>query len=369
MIEKMIYMDNAASTMPLESVSTCLCKIMCECYGNASATHFLGIKSREIIESARSDFLKFLGFPEGDIFFTSGATEANNLAIQGSLRGKRDGKIIATTVEHESVFNTVKHMNNLWFEIEFITPRIDGKISEKVLESVDSKTILVSIMHVNNETGTIFPIEDLGRTIKAKNPRALFHVDCTQSFGKIPIYPELFQADFITASGHKIHGPKGIGFLYVSKKTKINPIYFGGGQEAGMRPGTEATQLVAGFAEAIREIDITENYKIMSELNEYCRKKLSGIGACINSPKNASPYVLSFSLPGTKSEVTLNFLSTAGICVSAGSACSKNKESRALKGFGLSQNLVESAIRLSFSQFNTKDEIDYLIKKLAMVPK
>ncbi|MDR1240907.1 MAG: cysteine desulfurase [Oscillospiraceae bacterium] len=359
-----IYLDNASTTCPLKEVIFCINAAMIDYFGNASSLHEIGIKSERILRCARKKIMKFIGANEGDLYFTSGGTESNNMAIFGSLK-KNHGKIITSAIEHASVLNPIRQLGAKGFEIDIIYPDSFGNIQYGELESrINENTLLVSIMLINNEIGTINKIKEFSNIISKKS-NAVFHVDAVQAFGKIPISVQNMGIDLMTMSAHKIHGPKGIGALYVSKKIKIKPMFFGGSQEKEIRPGTEAVPLVAGFLKAIELCDINKNYEKIEKINDYCRECLKKIkGVKINSPADASPFILNFSIPGIKSEIILNFLSERGIFISSASACSGNDRSHVLTAMNLDITQVDSALRVSFSRFNSRQDIDTLIANI-----
>ncbi|BED92270.1 MAG: cysteine desulfurase [Candidatus Improbicoccus pseudotrichonymphae] len=362
-----IYLDNSASTNVIKPVIERISECMLSNFANPSSSHSLGIKSKKIIENAKkyiSDYIN--SHNNGNIFFTSGATEANNLAIFGSLRNK--SLILTTSIEHASILKPINFLKEKNFEIKFLRLNPDGTVNiENFLNSCKSKSesIFVSVALVNNETGIIQPIEKISNIIKKNNDKIIFHVDAAQGLGKIPIDIYKMNVDLLSASAHKIHGPKGIGFLYVSKKLKLRPILYGGNQEMGIRAGTESVELISGFEEALKNCKIEMNYNYVKELNLYLRKKIKNLrNIVVNSPENSSPYIINFSVLGIKSEIMLNFLSSKGIYISAASACNKNKKSYVLSSFGLDDKIINSAIRVSFSKFNTKNEIDVLISEI-----
>lgn len=336
---------------------------MTETYGNPSSLHSLGIRAEEVLESARRTVSKALGADNDELYFTSGGTEANNLAILGAVEWlkRRGNKIVTTAVEHSSVDETMRRLEDKGFEVVYIKPDKNGHITaEQFAEVIDSKTILVTAMLVNNEVGAIYPIEKLRKIIdKAQSP-AVLHCDCVQAFCKIPIKVKKMQIDIATVSGHKIHAPKGVGAIYIRKGLHIKPIYFGGEQEKKLRPGTEPLPLIAGFAQAVREINLGKNYAYIKELNNYAREVLAPLGVTFNSPDDALPYILNLSVEGIRSETMLHFLAQCGIYVSSGSACAKGKPSHVLSALGLSKSQADSAIRVSFSTDNTKADIDAL---------
>ena len=362
-------MDNSATTKVSETVSRKVVELMTENYGNPSSLHTRGIKAEDELISARKTLANALGVSEEEIFFTSGGTEANNLSVFGTAEWlkRRGNKIVTTAVEHSSVFESVKNLEERGFEVVYVKPDKDGHFSAEMFRNaIDENTILVSAMAVNNELGTVLPVEKLHKIIDEKNSPALLHCDCVQAFCKIPLKLKKMQIDLASVSGHKIHAPKGVGAIYVKKNLHIKPIFFGGEQEKKLRPGTQALPLIAGFSQAVKDIDIAENYAYITELNSYAKKKLSEIGdVVINSPDDALPYIINFSVLGIRSETMLHFLAQNGIYVSSGSACAKGKPSHVLKAVGLTPETADSAIRISFCRENTKDDIDALVKAVS----
>lgn len=363
---KDVYLDNSATTMVCKPAVDALIRTMNECYGNPSSLHSKGFSAERVLCNSRKIIADFIGCESENIYFTSGGTEANNLAIMGTMSKIKNNNynVVVTSVEHPSVLNTVTELEKAGFEIRYVVPDSQGNISMDMLENaIDKNTKLVSCMMVNNELGVIYPVEGIKRIVKRKNSDALLHIDAVQAFGKIPINLRKLQADLLSMSAHKIHGPKGIGALYVNKKVRILPILFGGGQECGIRSGTQAVELIAAFGEAVNELsDYKNTYIKIKELNEYCRKQLAGIKQIyINSNKDCLPYVLNFSVRGIRSETMLHYLSSKNIFVSSGSACSKGRQSYVLKSIGLPDDLINTSIRASFCRYNTKDDIDKLI--------
>lgn len=362
------YLDNSATTKVSELSAKKVYEMMTDNYGNPSSLHNKGMRAEDELISARKTVAKAMGVTENEVYFTSGGTEANNLAVFGTVNWlkKRGNKIVTTAIEHSSVYEAVKHLEENGFEVVYIKPGKDGEFTEESFEQViDKNTILVSVMAVNNELGTILPIEKLKKIIESKNSPALLHCDCVQAFGKIPLKLAKAGVDLASVSGHKVHAPKGVGALYVKKNLHIKPIIFGGEQEKKLRPGTEAIPLIAGFSAAVKEFDIYRNYKYVSELHSYALEKLGEIdGVVINSPEDALPYIINFSAFGIRSEIMLHFLAQREIYVSSGSACAKGKPSHVLNAVGLDKNTADSAIRISFSKLNTKDDIDALTDAL-----
>lgn len=362
------YLDNSATTRVSEATAEKVYKTMTENYGNPSSLHTKGIRAEEELESARSTVAKALGVSSQEIYFTSGGTEANNLAVFGTVNHlkKRGNKIVTTAVEHSSVYESMLHLEENGFEVVYIKPDKNGRFSAEDFEkAIDKNTILVSVMMVNNEIGTVLPIEKLKKNIEKSGSPAFLHCDCVQAFGKIPLKLAKIGVDLASVSGHKVHAPKGVGALYVRKNLHIKPIMFGGEQEKKLRPGTEALPLITGFSQAVKEFDIIKNYNYIRELNLYARERLSLIDdVAVNSPEDAIPYIINFSALGVRSETMLHFLASREIYVSSGSACAKGKPSHVLSAMGLDKNTADSALRVSFCESNNKDDIDALCEAL-----
>ena len=348
---------------------------MRESWGNPSSLHMAGIKADEVLNQAKETVAKFLSCNKKEIFFTSGGTEGNNLALLGAARKnktKTAKKVITSTIEHASVEEAFNELQKEGFDVIRLSPDENGKVSLLDLErEIDENTVLVSIMAINNEIGSIQPFDKIKAIIKQKKSPALLHVDAVQAFGKIVLKPKSTGVDLMTVSSHKIHGPKGAGALFIDEKAKISPIIFGGEQENKVRPGTEAMPAIAGFCAAVKEItNINAQLKNMTTLRDDFLLKLSGMqGVFINSPADASPYIVNISLDGLRSETVLNFLSNMGIYVSSGSACAKGHKSHVLKTLGLSDTRVDSAVRVSFSRETTEEELDYFIQGIEKAQK
>ena len=360
-----IYLDNSATTRVCEKSAEKVLELMTQCYGNPSSLHKKGLEAQREVAHARQAVAVSLGAQPREIIFTSGGTEANNLAVLGgAAAGRRRGKrIVTTAIEHPSVLEPMRQLEKEGFEVVFLTPDADGRVPEEaVLKAVTGDTLLISVMAVNNELGSIQPIEVLKKAVKRAGAPALVHVDGVQAYGKLPLRPEKLGIDLLTVSGHKIHGPKGVGALYVSKNARILPRTFGGGQERELRPGTEAAPLIAGLGAAAEELpDWRQAYSRMEKLRDYTLQKLSGLeGVEVNSPVEGLPYLLNFSALGIRSETMLHFLAQRGIYVSSGSACAKGKQSHVLKAAGLPDSRISSAIRVSFSRENTERDADAL---------
>lgn len=359
------YLDNSATTAPCDEAIRLLNNALLDNWGNPSSLHTIGINAELIVNSCKKTCAEFIGSREDEIFFTSGGTEANNLAISGAIaaRAKRGNRIVTTAIEHPSVLETIKSFEAKGFEVVYLSPDSDGIIPESELEKAITKsTILVSIMLVNNEIGSIQPVSAAAKFIKASGAPALLHCDAVQAFGKLPINVATLGADLITVSGHKIHAPKGIGFLYKKKGVHITPTVYGGGQQNGVRPGTEPVPLIAALEGAIKSLPaINDSMKQISSLNRYAREALESTGVVeFNSGDNSLPYLLNISVPGYRSETMLHFLDAQGVYVSSGSACAKGELSHTLSALKLDRRRIDSAIRISFSRYNDNKDIDRL---------
>lgn len=366
------YFDNSATTRVFDCVKDAVVNAMTTDYGNAAARHMKGVEAENIIKQAKAVIAKSLKVQDKEILFTSGGTESNNTALIGTaLANKRAGMhLITTAVEHPSIYNTMLFLEEMGFEVTYLPVNEYGLISREDLEAaVREDTILVSVMYVNNEIGAVEPVEEISRLIKKKNPKTLFHVDAIQAYGKYQICPKKLGIDLLSVSGHKIHGPKGIGFLYVDEQVKIRPILFGGGQQKGMRSGTENVPGCAGLEAAVKEV-YTDHEKKTEHLYGLRERLIAGLktqeGVTINGyeDRRNAPQVVSASFSGVKSEVLLHALEDKGIYVSSGSACSSNHPgvSGTLKGIGVSKELLDGTLRFSFGAFNTEEEVDYCIE-------
>ena len=372
------YLDNSATTRVLPEVADVVCKCMTEDYGNPSSLHTKGFEAEKILTRARQDIAKTLKADEKEIFFTSGGTESNNLAIMGGARANiRSGKhIITTCIEHPSVYNPFLQLENEGFEVTFLHVDKKGVIDLKELEdALRDDTILVSIMHVNNEIGTVEPVEKAGEIIKKRRKDILFHVDAIQSYGKFEIRPGKWGIDLLSVSGHKIHGPKGTGFIYIKKGTKIKPIIFGGGQQSDMRSGTENVPGIAGLALAAdlcyrdfseKSVRLYENREyFLNRINSLEGVTVNGAGSDTDADRSSfAPHIVSVSFAGIRAEVLLHALEEKGVYVSAGSACSSNHPaiSGTLKAIGVKQELLDSTLRFSICSETTREELDHAVK-------
>ena len=364
------YFDNSATTAPCCEAVKAVADAMTNCWGNPSSLHRSGNAAKELLDSSRESIAKCLSVTPEEIFFTSGGTESNNLAVMGAAyQMRRMGRrIVSTAVEHSSIDETLDKLAEEGFEV--IKLRVDsyGRINERELYSaVNSNTILITMMLVNNEVGTIMPVQAAKRAAMAARSPAIIHCDAVQAFGKMPVKPVSLGVDLMTVSSHKIHGPKGVGAIYIRKGVKIKPRTFGGEQEKKIRPGTEAMPAIAGFAAAARALpDPQRELEHIRMLRDYMVEKLMELDEIvINSPPDALPYVTNISVLGIKSEPMLNFLSERGICVSSGSACSKGKKSHVLMQMGLDRRRLDSPLRISFSRYTTVQEVDALIQGIA----
>lgn len=360
------YFDNSATTAPCCEAVKAVSDAMTRCWGNPSSLHFQGNLAKELLDNSREAIAARLSCKPEEIFFTSGGTESNNLAVRGAAyQMRRMGRrIVSTSIEHPSIDETLNKLEAEGFEVIKLKVDSFGRINEKELfAAVNSNTVLITMMLVNNEVGTVMPIQAAKRAAMAARSPALIHCDAVQAFGKMPIKPSALGVDLMTVSSHKIHGPKGVGALYVRKGVKIKPVTFGGEQEQKLRPGTEAMPAIAGFAAAAKALpDPQKELERISMLRDYMVSRLGELdGIVINSPPDALPFVTNISVLGIKSEPMLNFLSERGICVSSGSACSKGKKSHVLLQMGLDKKRLDSPLRISFSRFTTVQEIDALV--------
>lgn len=374
-----VYLDNSATTQCFPAVAQLMTKIMCEDYGNPSSMHRKGVQAEQYLRYAKETIARNLKCREKELLFTSGGTESDNMAIRGcAYANSRRGKhLITTRVEHPAVLQTMQSLEEEGFTVTYLPVDETGRIRISDLKNaLTDDTILVSIMHTNNEVGALQPIEEAGACIKKKNEQILFHVDAVQGYGKFRILPKKMHIDLLSVSGHKIHGPKGVGFLYVDEAVKIKPILFGGGQQGGMRSGTENVPGIAGLAKATELIyeHLDADVERLYALREALADGLKGMdGVTLNGcpGREGAPHIVSASFAGVRSEVILHALEDQGIYVSAGSACSSHKPqpSATLKAMGIPGDLLSSTIRFSLSVETTQEEIDYTLKTLQeMIP-
>lgn len=365
------YFDNSATTKVLDCVKDAVVDAMCVNYGNAAAKHRKGVEAENLVREAKKAIADTLKVQEKEILFTSGGTESNNTALIGTaLANRRAGKhLITTGVEHPSIYNTMSFLEEMGFEVTYLPVDHLGHISLEDLEkAIREDTILVSVMYVNNEVGAVEPIEAISQCIKKKNPKTLFHVDAIQAYGKYKIRPKKQGIDLLSVSGHKIHAPKGVGFLYIRDGVKIRPILFGGGQQKGMRSGTENVPGCVGLGVAAREAykDFDARIEKLYTLREHLiagLKPLGGVTINGSEDRTNAPQIVSASFGGVRSEVLLHALEDKGVYVSSGSACSSNHPgiSGTLKGIGVKKELLDSTIRFSLGDLNTEEEVEYAI--------
>ena len=369
------YLDNSATTKPCDACVKAVNKMLTECWGNPSSLHNMGIDAMKELIIARGRVAQSLGAEKDEIVFTSGATEANNLAIFGAVKARRrsGNKIVTTAIEHESVLQSAQELERQGFEVIYLTPDEQGVITrEQIFSAVDKNTILVSMMYVNNEVGSIMPVQAIRKAVKRAGAPALVHIDCVQAYGKININAKKLGADLISVSAHKVHGPKGVGALYISRDANLTnqnfSRVFGGEQERKIRPGTESIALISGFGAAVGEFDFSkEQQDKIKELNAYTKDRLREIdGIIFNSGDNACPYIINIYVPTfMRSQTILQELSANyGVYVSNGSACAKGKKSHVLTAMGIDNERLDKSIRISFSKYNTREDADNLISAL-----
>lgn len=371
---KEVYLDNSATTRAYDSVGDLVRKVMCEDYGNPSSMHAKGVTAEHYIKEAKETLAKLMKVQDKEIFFTSGGTESDNLALMGVARAnrRRGNHLITSAIEHPAVINTMRHLEEEGYRVTFLPVDRYGRIRLDALkEALCEDTILVSVMYVNNEVGSVQPIAEAASIVKAYNKDILFHVDAVQGFGKYRIYPRKLNVDLCTISGHKIHGPKGSGALYVGSHVKIQPIVFGGEQQKNVRSGTENVPGIAGLGLAAKLIyqDLDEKVARMRELKAHFIEGVQEIeDITIHGlyDETSAPHIISVGFAGIRSEVLLHALEEKGIYVSSGSACASNHPqiSGVLKGIGAGQEYLDATLRFSMSEFTTLEEIDYTLETL-----
>ena len=374
-----VYLDNSATTRVLPQAAELVTKIMCENYGNPSSLHMKGVEAEQYIRHARETFARLLKVNEKEIFFTSGGTESDNMALTGAaFANRRRGEhLITTQIEHPAVLQTMRYLESVGFRVTYLPVDSYGRVSvEELKNAVARDTILVSVMHTNNEIGSLQPIAEAGALIKRINPEILFHVDAVQGFGKTRIYPKKMGIDLLSVSGHKIHGPKGVGLLYIGEKVKLQPIIHGGGQQMNLRSGTDNVPGVAGMAKAAEllyahlEEDTERLYQCKRRFMDGVRKidgvRINGLLPDAPDGEGTAPHIVSVSVQGVRSEVLLHALEESGIYVSAGSACAARKPqpSTTLRALGVERWMLESTVRFSFSVYTTPEEIDYTLQAM-----
>lgn len=365
------YLDNSATTAVSSQAAQVVYDVLTNKYGNPSSLHRKGLEAELLLKAARESVAAELHVPAETICFTSGGTEANNIALFGAvaLQRKPGARLVATAIEHDSVLATLKELERQGYEVVLVPPDAQGDITPQAMaEAVDENTVLVSAMAVNNELGTILDTASIAKAVKRKNPDVIVHCDAVQAFCKLPLRFGFGYTDIVTVTGHKIHAPKGVGALYVNKRVKLPPRVFGGSQENGLRPGTQASALIAGFGEAVRlsQKDAITTSESIRQLNSLLRERLSGLsGVVINSPDSALPYILNLSVPGIRSEIMMHFLEERGIYVSSGSACAKGARSHVLTAAGFCPERIDSALRVSLCRYNTAEDINAFADALA----
>lgn len=360
-----VYFDNSATTKPCKEALEAARFAAEECWGNPSSLHFAGCEANMLLRKSRKQVASLLKCQPENFYFAPSGTCANNTAIFGTYEKlkKSGNRIVTTAFEHPSVLEPLKRIENAGVEVVRVMPDKNGKINEdELLSAINRNTVLVSCMAVNNEVGSVMPVSSIKAVIKREGAPALVHSDCVQAFGKIRLTPNSLGADIITVSAHKIHGLKGVGGIYLKDKTIIKPYILGGGQENAVFSGTEGMPAIAAFGAAAEATgDISKNYAYICELKEKfvnavkCNEKIK-----INSPADSVPYIINISIPGLPSQPTVNFMSEKGICISAGSACKTGHRSPVLTAMGLEPEIIDSAVRISLSRFNTEEEIDIL---------
>ena len=366
-----VYLDNSATTKPIREVADKVYEMLVDKFGNPSSFHKEGLTANDEMRTARQAVARAISCQEEEIYFTSGATEANNLAIFGAAyANRRKGRrIVTTAIEHESVLEATAQLEKEGFEVVRLMPDKQGNITaDQIFDAVNSDTILVTMMYINNEVGSVLPVKTIKKAVERAKAPALIHIDCVQAFGKVEVKPSKLGADMISITAHKIHGPKGVGALYLKKGARIIPRTYGGEQEKKIRPGTQSSPLIAGFGVAVGQIpDFNESSEKISELNAYARQELSKIdGLSFNNSTDSSDYILNVYIPTfmTSQTIVQHLSSQYGVYVSNGSACAKGKKSHVLTAMKLSDKIIEKSIRVSFCRFTTKQDIDALVDAL-----
>lgn len=366
------YLDNSATTKPCSGAVAAINEMLTSNWGNPSSLHRLGIDAMREVILARGAIAESLGVSPEEIIFTSGGTEANNIALFGAVKARRraGNRIVTTAIEHESVLQSANELERQGFEVIYLMPDRYGNISEEqIFDAVNKDTVLVSMMYVNNEVGSILPVKAIKKAVKRASSPALIHIDCVQAYGKMNVNPKKLGADLVTVTAHKIHGPKGVGALYISKECNLTAqnfaTVFGGEQEKRIRTGTEAAPLIAGFGAAVKALEsVSEQKKKIRELNEYTKRQLEAIdGVVFNSSETASPYIINMYVPTfMRSQTILQELSSKyQVYVSNGSACTKGRKSHVLTAMGLSDEILDKSIRISFSRDNTIEDADRFV--------
>ncbi len=362
-----VYLDHAATTRPAGEVIEAITDCLTHHYGNPSSLHRVGLDAQLVMEDARKAITSAIGAQPQELLFTSGATEASNLALRGTAGtyGRRKKHIVSSAVEHSSVRSTLDALEEQGYQVTRVLPRADGRFyAEDFLSAVTEETFLVSMMYAENETGTLLPVAEVMRRVKKRRSDIVTHCDAVQAFMKLPVHVEDLHADLVSLSGHKIHGPKGVGALYVRRGIRLQPIVTGGKQERGIRPGTEPTPLIAGFGAAVKLMQptISDRLSHVQMLHDQLILELRKMeGITLNSPEDGSPYIVNFSVQGIRSETMLHFLEEREIYVSSGSACSKGAKSGVLAAYGIPDDRADSAIRVSFSGETEPEMLEALL--------
>lgn len=370
-MEGQIYYDNSATTRVRDEVAQEMQQLLCQHYGNPSSLHRLGFDARQRLEKARKQVAASLGCEAESITFTSGGTEADVLAILGGAKAlqRRGDHIITTAMEHDAVLQSCKYLESQGWRLTYLQPDRWGNISvQQLLDALEERTVLVSVMAVNNEVGSILPVGEMAKAVHRRNPLTQFHTDCVQAWGKQPLkIGKNLDVDFLTVSSHKIYGPKGVGALYVRKGAKIRPLLFGGGQEKNLRPGTENLPGICGMGLAAELLcrELQDNEARVSAIKAALTQGLRQLpGVEILSGEASTPYILSIALPGLRSEILLHALEEQGVYLSSGSACAKGAPSHVLAALGLERRLSDSALRLSFGRYNSLEEVPLFLEAL-----
>ncbi|MDE5584437.1 MAG: cysteine desulfurase [Ruminococcus sp.] len=365
-----VYFDNASTTKPCEEAVKAMLRAVTENFGNPSSLHRVGLNAQLAVDEARKIIADSIGADGGEIYFTSGATESNNLAFRGAVSayGRRKHRIVISAVEHHSVDETATALEKQGLEVIRISPRADGNFyAEDFINACNEDTIIISMMYVNNETGYIMPVGETFRAVKKIFPEIITHCDGVQGYMKLSVNVKMLSADMISLSGHKVHAVKGVGVLFVKKGVRVIPQITGGNQEKGLRSGTESVPLISAFSKAVEKYSptIEKRYEKMLESRKYLISRLSEIdGISVNSPENSSPYIVNISAVGKRSEIMLHFLENKEVYISSGSACSKGKKSGVLEKFGIKPKNADSAIRISMTAETEQGEIDIFIEAL-----
>ena len=364
------YFDNSATTRPCPEAAAAVAEAMTECWGNPSSLHALGVEARRRVEAARRSVARALGAEPDRVFFTAGGTEADNWAVFAAAQrlGKRGKHVVTTRIEHHAVLHPVQELESRGFEVTYLDPEPDGTVTLEALEAaLRPDTILVSVMLVNNEVGSVMPIRSMAKRTHRLAPNAIFHTDAVQGFLKVPFRASALEADLITVSSHKVHGPKGAGALYIRKGLNLPPYLRGGGQESGLRSGTEAVPNLLGFGAACEAAlpALREDLAREEALKRRVQAGLTAIEGVVLNGAQTAPHIVSFAVPGVRSQGLINCLQDRGVYVSAGSACAKGRRSHVLEALGLPPAVIDGSVRASLSRFTTETEADALVEAVA----